>query len=166
VIDRNIFSIISEYRSKAPVDVYGLAEEIGIKVLHDKNISDSVSGTIERNKYGQYVIRVNSAHSETRKRFTVAHELGHYIYHREQIDQKAIADNRLYRRLQDNPKYNDQIDAKEETQANRFAATLLMPYDVIVQLKNEGNSCDQIADKLIVSKQAMKIRYDAIFPNG
>ncbi len=158
------FLVIQKYNSDAPVKIYELINELGIDYIKFP-LDENISGSIEKKKNDQYLIRINSSHSETRQRFTAAHELGHYIYHRKQINNQAIVDDRMYRRPKDK-RQNEEIDQKKETQANQFAATLLMPYDVIVRLRNEGDSCDQIAEKLIVSKQAMKIRYDAIFPNG
>jgi len=37
---------------------------------------------------GKYKIYINSQCGENRKRFTLAHELGHYFLHREYLTQK------------------------------------------------------------------------------
>ncbi len=157
----DFFSILNKYKyGSAPIDIYKLIVDLGIGIV-ETILDDDISGTIERKKSGQYLISINSSDSQTRKRFTAAHELGHYIYHREQIDEQCIADNRLYRST-DNSKYNAHIGKLEETQANQFAANLLMPLHLIKELKESGLSIDEIATALGVSKQAMKIRYDAI----
>ena len=93
-----------------------------------------------------------------RKRFTAAHELGHYIYHRDRIG-SGVNDNRKYRGIPHAPLYNDAIQAKEETEANRFAANLLMPKHLIDKLKKDGiESVEDLARSLGVSRDAMRIR--------
>lgn len=63
------------------------------------------------------VIRVASRQNLGRYRFTVAHELGHYVLHRQGVLDKVTT-------RRDMTIWND---ASEEAEANCFAAELLMP---------------------------------------
>lgn len=151
----NAFAVINEYRKKAPVDVEGLIRALGLgvqKALLDRNIT----GMIEKSKDDGYVITVNERDPLTRQRFTMAHELGHYIYHRARIGD-GVDDDRLYRST---GKYKtSRIGMAQETQANQFAANLLMPWDLIARLQSEGFKIpEELARHLCVSLHAMCIQ--------
>lgn len=147
---------IFKYMENAPVDVRALAFDLGIKVV-DKDLEDATSGSIEK-KDGQYVITVNMNHSENRKRFTIAHELGHFLMHDDIIDD-GIFDNKLYRSTEG--RHNQFISQIHETQANKFAASVLMPKTLIQKLIADGiNDASQLASILGVSEHAMRIRLD------
>src|SRR6266581_833289 len=66
--------------TRAPIPVEDLADGLKIDVRYSEG-SDDVSGALIRNK-DAVVIAVNSAQHENRQRFTIAHELGHFLLHR------------------------------------------------------------------------------------
>jgi hypothetical protein len=146
--------IIAKYQSHAPVDVVAIAAELGINVWETKSFPDSISGKIFKDplnggKSG-FSILVNANHSLTRKRFTIAHEIGHFVWHRHRLESGEVVDDAMYR---------SGVTAKEETEANRFAADLLMPFPLIRSLMAAGiKSPEQLATKLQVSLAAMRIR--------
>jgi Zn-dependent peptidase ImmA (M78 family) len=149
--------IINHYRKNAPVDVHGIASSLGIRI-HEAFLPDNVSGIIERAKDGNFLVTVNTFDSYTRKRFTIAHELGHFMLHRGMIGD-GIEDDRAYRSTTSGKYRNNLIGPREETQANSFAANVLMPYELIQRLQAEGYATpEQLADKLQVSVHAMSIR--------
>lgn len=155
-----IFDSINYFKSTAPVDVEGLALALQLKVER-QNLSDEICGMIKK-KDDKYIIIVNQNHALTRQRFTIAHEIGHFIYHRAKIGD-GIVDNRLYRQVSYNGIINNEIYARDEQQTNNFAANLLMPAHLIDSIKNEhgGNyDANKLAEKLNVSTQAIKIRLD------
>lgn len=155
-----IFDSINYFKSTAPVDVEGLALALQIKVER-QNLSDEICGMIKK-KDNKYIIIVNQNHVLTRQRFTIAHEIGHFIYHRTKIGD-GIVDNALYRQVSYNGIINNEINARDEQQANNFAANLLMPAHLIDNIKNEhgGNYYpNKLAERLNVSTQAIKIRLD------
>ena len=76
-----------------------------------------------------------------RDRFTVAHELGHYLLHSSGVTLARLGDEKVQA-------YRD-----PEWQANTFAAELLMPINLI-----DTNDIDEISDKFGVSISAAKIR--------
>jgi Zn-dependent peptidase ImmA (M78 family) len=158
------FDVAERYWAKGPpVDVEGIIRALGIEYAEEMR-PDSMSGLIDR--YGDgYRIVVNAAHSHVRKRFTAAHELGHYVYHRDLIGD-GIYDDAAYRTTDLSGRYrNPKILLEHETQANRFASVVLMPSALIERLLREyrldtGNPRDvkELARMLDVSEQALRIR--------
>ena len=122
-----------------------------------------IQARLQKSNY--YVITVNENHSKVRQRFTIAHEIGHYILHRNKIGD-GITDNKLYRSSTCGRFRNLNIGGKEETEANQLAANILMPFELIDQLIRQGFKLpEKLAEKLEVSTQAIKIRLDN-FPNN
>ncbi len=80
-----------------------------------------------------------------RDRFTIAHEIGHYILH----DSRSIVLTRMAPNVKI-PAYRDL-----EWQANAFGGALLMPRKLI-----RGLSVSQVADECKVSLQAAKYQLD------
>jgi len=101
---------------------------------------------------------VNSRHHPNRRRFTIAHELGHFRLHRGvaiHIDE----DFRVNLRDEDSSKGV----SWEEVEANRFAAELLMPTGFLFQdvekFKNiDKQAVQNLARRYRVSSQSMEIR--------
>lgn len=115
-----------------------------------------ISGLIE--VYGGgYRIVVNSTHSRNRRRFTAAHELGHFVYHREIIGD-GIVDDAAYRSERIGQYAGTKILREYETQANRFAATILMPSVWLDRMQAEGIPVPEMARRLQVSDEALRIR--------
>lgn len=154
-MNNNIFSTINEYSKSAPVDINGLIRALGIK-LQQALLAPDIAGMIEKTKDGSYIITVNERDPITRQRFTLAHELGHYVHHRDKIGD-GVQDDRLYRNT--GLFQNSKIGTRQETQANQFAAGVLMPFDLINQLRDAGcDTPEKLAERLVVSVQAMKYR--------
>lgn len=133
-----------------PLDVEGLATSIGLKISLE-NLPNDISGYLKK-KDGYWVLGVNSLHHPNRRRFTIAHELGHYFLHRHlgNFEDKAI-----FRREQ---QYNPR-----EYEANEFAARLLMPEDDFLLIKQKyGNDTSSIAKEFGVSELATQFRIDKV----
>ena len=155
-------AIVNYFRSKIPVDVQGLALALGIKV-REAYLSNNVSGMICKTDRG-WEITVNARHGATRKRFTIAHEIGHFVLHRSLIGDGNV-DDRAYR--SDGSVKNNRIGPREETEANRFAANLLMPADAIIRLQNDGiDNTVEMARRFNVSDGAMTIRLGQILQHA
>ena len=155
--------IISKYKSRIPVPVVDIAHEMGIKVYKSNGWPNYISGLIrkdpERGGRSGYAIYTNAKHPKTRRRFTIAHELGHYVLHRDEIGVgEGITDDALYR---------SRLSGPLERLANRFAANLLMPRDLIVEAINQGvDSVEELAAKFEVSRSAMSICLEVPFETG
>ncbi|MCF1505639.1 ImmA/IrrE family metallo-endopeptidase [Afifella sp. H1R] len=153
------YEVINRFRERHPVDVEGLAYALGVPV-HYAFLPESISGMVEPRDGGRFEIVVNANHPRTRQRFTLAHELGHYMLHRHLIG-TGVGDDCAYRSTDTGKYRNRRIGPREETQANKFAASVLMPNKLIESLQKSGvNGPSQMAKLLDVSEHAMHIRMD------
>lgn len=146
-------NIIQRHQSAAPVQTVALADDLGLKVWHVPNWPDDLSGKIvksaEQGGASGYAIYVNKSHHVNRRRFTTAHEIAHFILHRQFIGD-GIVDDGLYR---------SRLSNSMEVQANKMAADILMPRLLINQHMASGvNSVSELARIFQVSESAMSFR--------
>ena len=155
-------SVVEKYLCEIPVKLGSMAKELGVVVKRSPTIPRSVSGQIKRLETGIYEIKINKFESLVRQRFTLAHEISHFLLHRSEIDRLGeIADNVLYR-----------SGASEtiEYEANRLAAQIIMPDSIISQklgaLGTNFTDTDicRLAKEFGVSKAVMEIRIAAEEP--
>lgn len=158
-----IFEKVRQAKSTYPVDVDKLAQSLGISVVY-VDMHKEVSGALVR-KGDLYVITINKRHPRTRQRFTLAHELGHYIHHRPIIGD-GVNDSKTYRTTDSDRHYNPRILPEHETEANQFAASLLMPMDIVERLRARGLNAEEIAKELQVSRHAASIRIGVPYNTG
>ncbi len=152
---KEILEIVNHFRASIPVDVEGLAWALGI-ILERIFLPDQVSGLIQNLGDDEFKIVVNAKHSDTRQRFTIAHELAHFVLHRFMMGDGNV-DDCAYR--SDGSIKNNKIGPREETEANKFAANLLMPAEAIIRLQEQGITDPfRMAKLLKVSEGAMSIR--------
>lgn len=149
--------VIEKHWNKTPVPIYEMISDFGLE-FECQAMPDNVSGWIERLPNGSYKVAVNSGHPSTRQRFTAAHELGHYIYHRDLLGD-GVGDNRAYR-TEGTDRPNANIRPVHERQANSFAANVLMPRHVLAAIKGKGDVA-VLAKLFEVSQEAMRIRLGA-----
>ncbi len=145
-------SVIREFQKSAPVNVVSLAEKLGLSVWEEE-MSDDISGKIIKDPVNGgsagYSVIVNEKHALVRQRFTVAHEIGHFLLHRQEIGD-GLTDDALYR---------SGLSTLQEVQANKMAAEILMPFRLIEETMQSGvRTLGELAAKFQVSKQAMGIR--------
>jgi Zn-dependent peptidase ImmA (M78 family) len=133
-----------------------LARALGVSVKA-ATLGPGISGEIRPTPDGVgYVIRINRHDPPKRQRFTVAHELAHIILHRDEIG-NGIEDDVLYR---------SGLSDRREQQANRLAADILMPEDLLDEAKEAaeekgvGDLPLYLADLFGVSEAAMRIKVD------
>ncbi len=118
--------LLADHRvTSPPVDVEMLASAEGVVVVRRRFDDADVSGILFRD-VDHHVIGVNSAHPLARQRFTIAHELGHRALH---PGHELILDVPVRVNLRD--KTSSTASDMEEIEANAFAATLLMPDQMI-----------------------------------
>ncbi|WP_170288224.1 ImmA/IrrE family metallo-endopeptidase [Marilutibacter maris] len=135
---------------RTPVDVYSVAEFLGLEV-QEEVMDDELSGYIEPRKSG-WVIGVNSYHHPNRQRFTVAHEIAHFLLHK---PKERHLDVTFARRSGGRNKM--------EAEADSFAANLLMPESEVRDLISGGEtSLDRIAGRFGVSVMAAKYRAQSL----
>jgi uncharacterized protein DUF955 len=143
--------VIRKFTNLAPVDISGLAAALGVNVWQGRlgGNAGEIFRDIRKGGFSGYSIRVNAADPPVRKRFTVAHELAHFLRHR----------NRFTNRLVDDKMYRSGLGTTVENEANALAADLLMPRRGIARLRGAGvTGVQELAAKFNVSVEAMQRR--------
>lgn len=144
-----------------PVPVHKIVRHVGVHIAKQKFTGD-VSGILFRED-GEATIGVNRDHHKHRQRFTIAHELGHYLLH---PGQPLIVDKQV------RVNYRDRVSSlatdRQEIEANAFAAQLLMPDRLVTDLAERLLAGDPSMDdetlveslngRFDVSAQAMRYR--------
>lgn len=133
-----------------PIDPVTIARALGVEVLEGQ-MPDSVSGAIIKEAGDDATIFIEQSDSDNRKRFTVAHELGHYVSKADEGDEDF-----------EYVDYRGALAASgtnaEEIFANQFAAELLMPEKEVRKAWREHNSVSVLALDFGVSSDAMSFR--------
>jgi hypothetical protein len=144
--------IVERFQDSAPVDVTGLAEALGLSVWQD-DLPEGISGKIfEDRLYGGpsgYSIVVRTSDPYVRRRFTLAHEIAHFVLHQNRIG-SSLSDDALYR---------SGLSTREEVEANSMAADILMPRKLVGEyVAKYGLQPQALAAFFSVSEAAMRIR--------
>ncbi|WP_207258016.1 ImmA/IrrE family metallo-endopeptidase [Jiella flava] len=139
--------------SEPPVDPERILSELGVRYM-TADLPESESGQIRRAKDGKYEVLVNANEGPQRRRFTAAHELAHFLLHRDLIDEHGHLD-RLFGGAK-NP--SEPFSEAHEVQANKLAAQILMPKSRITALWQKDPDPEVMARQFSVSPAAMKIR--------
>lgn len=157
--------ILNKYHPKAlPIEATKIAKALGIEVKVEK-VDDDLSGFLLREpKAKRTVIGANASHHINRQRFTIAHELGHYLLHK--AEAVHLDDRKLGYMLQWRDANSATGEDINEREANLFAAELLMPANLLekdlrgkkLDLLGDDSSLKKLATKYAVSIQALTIR--------
>ena len=155
-----------KYRS-LPIPVEKIARDLGAQVRFSP-LDEELSGMIFI-KNNVPIIGVNSLHHPNRQRFTIAHEIGHLEMHRDLLTETVHVDKQFAVLMRDGSSATG--TEKIEIEANRFAAALLAPKDLIDQalaerpFDIEGKSpLDELAKRFRVSKQMLEYRISNLPP--
>ena len=145
--------------SKIPIPIKMIAKKQGLQ-LKPYKFEGEVSGMLLI-KNNIATIGYNPLESDVRQRFTIAHELGHYLLHKSQGE--LFVDKKFKAHYRDKTSATGEI--KTEMQANAFAATILMPEKMIKEelAKSDYDFTDEsqfekLANKFNVSTLAMTYR--------
>jgi hypothetical protein len=147
--------VIQPFLEEVPVKIASMARALGIEVK-SATLRPRISGQLQRSSESPsgFRIRVNRHEAPARQRFTIAHELAHFLLHRDFIGE-GIEDSILYRST---------LSDARESEANRLGAQLLMPEkSVILALRELGGRATPEVAKILaarydVSEAAMSIR--------
>ncbi len=142
-----------------PVPVADIIRDYGL-VLQESVLEDSISGMMVTKENGIAHVVINQGHHKNRQRFSMAHELGHYLLHR---NARSIfvdaSEQRFYRDAEASTGTKLQ-----EIEANAFAAELLMPQESIEERVPETLTTldepiiERLAEEFCVSQSAMVFR--------
>ncbi|MCG7563657.1 ImmA/IrrE family metallo-endopeptidase [Pseudoalteromonas sp. McH1-42] len=145
-------SIILNNHNELPIKIGKIAKELGITVKR-ATLQAGISGEIKELD-GQVTTRINRHDVKERQRFTLAHEIAHFLIHRDLIGD-GIVDDILYRSV-----LSDEL----EQQANRLGADILMPWNLVkerlklLEGKRIETKIETLAKEFEVSITAMQIR--------
>lgn len=124
------------------VESYGLS----IKAANFEDYPD-ISGVLDIEESKIYL---NEKDTPEHKRFTIAHEIGHWILHKDQL--KNNPDMAIYYRRP----IGGESDIKEK-EANYFAANLLVPLKILNKLA-VNFSVEELSKTFAVSTQVIRYR--------
>lgn len=145
---------------RAPVNVEAVAKGLGAKVVVEEMEGDVSGFLLLENNVA--TIAVNKRHHPNRQRFTIAHECGHLVLHKDQGDRLWLDKAYFYR--DSNSSTGERL---AEIQANLFAASLLMPEELVRSSLGGTRSISdtdvfKLALRFGVSEQAMTLRLAAV----
>jgi len=137
--------LMEEIGAPCDEDVVVLAlRKLDIVLIEDK--ADQVDAMLVHIPPGRPVIAVNSARPLCRRRFSIAHEIGHYILGHNSLLFSGSGGEGMIKR-----------DPRQERAANAFAAEFLMPKKLLSREAHKY-SLRGLARRYMVSMQAMEIR--------
>lgn len=152
--------VLAGFDNIIPLPIEELVKKLGITLSKEFDIKKlKFSGAINH-KDGITSIWVNPMDSKLRQRFTIAHEIGHYIHDfpLELVNQE----------IGDTPRTILKSPIPMETNANNFAGQLLMPKSKVLEMGQKlvtdhpdvsGNEIvKRLAEKFEVSVPAMTVR--------
>lgn len=145
--------VIEAVQEEIPVKVGRVAKVLGLTVKV-ATLDVGISGMIVPFTSGGYKIVINKHEPSYRQRFTLAHEISHFLLHEDYIGD-GITDNILYR-----SNLSDSIEAE----ANRLASDILMPVEKIKAWKakhreqKDADIVSPLAALFDVSEDAMRIK--------
>jgi hypothetical protein len=124
-----------------------------IEYLGSLESIEATDGSLFVNGERDFIIKVSAFTGAERDRFTIAHELGHYVLHSSQgkkpIRAARFGTNRV------------------EWEANWFAAAFLMPAeDFRATCKRHHNDCNLVAARYLVSPRAAEVRMRTLGTSG
>lgn len=147
--------VVKRFTAEHPVKVGELAQTLGIDVFRSP-LPPSISGMIRPGQPGAaaYEIRVNKYEVPERQRFTLAHEIAHFLLHKADI-RSGVIDSVMYRSA---------LTSRKEAEANRLAADIVMPMAAVrKELSTLGGVATEdvareLAVRFKVSLPAMRVR--------
>jgi len=142
-----------------PVDPVILANRVGIKVHNAKFSDEALSGMIAK-RGNAVTMLVNQSDVPYRKRFTIAHELGHHFLHLLADGDFVDSAIDLFRDLESPAEAAG--PRRAEIQANQFAAALLMPADLVRDAFVKCQDLHELARLFNVSEVAIGYRLNRL----
>ena len=146
--------VIQSNQLEIPVRIGEIALKLGLSVKIS-TLDVGISGLIKPIEgASNFKIIVNKHEPNYRKRFTLAHEVAHFLLHKELIGD-GLRDNILYR---------SKLSDAREAEANRLASDILMPRDKIKTWMDQNSgirnadAASRLAEYFDVSDDAMRIR--------
>ena len=143
IIDQLIkdYNSNQEINDQIPVNIVEKIKEQNIELNElCYDLHDEVLGEIKKEN-GKYKINIQGYDFNYRRRFTMAHELGHYKLHKDLLDDEGLDDGLSYETMY---RKNAKISSNQETQANKYAIEMLVPKELIISIVKELNKIKEI----------------------
>lgn len=137
------------YIYSAPVNAKEIAQKEGLKVIFAKfgERFQEINGLLD---FDDKIMIVNSESKPYVQNFTIAHELGHWLLHKDRRDEYELKLSRP----------NGGEDDPMEKEANTFAAELLVPFKELLEYKKKGVSNKELARMFFVSERVIEHRLE------
>ena len=152
-IQKRAEELFAQHGSEIPVQVVAIAKSLNLRIFTIRMpefIGSLPSGVLAETEDYSWSIFLKNTDSLTRQRFTIAHELGHFLLHRGQPFVDAfVAGETFYRSDEDN---------EVEKEANYFAACLLMPAVEVKKSWPKFSDPGELAKHFQVSEVSMTFR--------
>ena len=148
--------------NEPPVPVIEIAKSNEVELRLSSHKNSKISGFLFSGG-NKTILGVNAAHHKNRQRFTIAHELGHFLLHSIEVGGIHI-DHTFQVKLRSDVSSTGREN--DEREANLFAAELLMPIDFLIKELSGKKHIDieddefllELAQRYRVSRQAMAFR--------
>jgi hypothetical protein len=143
--------IVARHMQTVPVDLEKMISELGLTLQLDGSLPPSIAGKIMRDSHAPagFKIVVNPNDNPRRQRFTMAHEIGHYVLHRDLI-REDVVDDAMYR--------STTLSEGYERQADQFAGQVLLPAQKVRETYKQTKALGILSQLFNVSDAALRIR--------
>ena len=131
-----------------PVDVEGIAGSLFLNIVQSDTREHHARAVLEHGE-----IRVNASESRTGRRFSIGHEIGHYLLHPDGFVFSTHEDP-------ESELYSVNPDKELEDEADYFSGVLLVPPRWLREDVDAGLLPDQLADRYQVSRDAVFVAID------
>ena len=160
-VDRLAKEILTQHGLfSVPVDPVVLANLLGVTVNNAKFSDESWAALIAKRDHTTRIF-VEQSDPPYRKRFSIAHELGHHFLHLP--GEGEIVDKHADMFREKEPSIGSVSEERiREIQANWFAAALLMPAELVHIEWHRDPSVKRMATLFNVSEEAMGYRLDTL----
>jgi hypothetical protein len=150
--------------TQVPLDIRQLVTSMGINIKTCNGLFRDYVGLLEQVGLGWVIYLNESGYSEQSKRYTLAHELGHVLLHRDTVGLDFCPDEMFhgytYFKWADyGSRYVIREHRLKQHQADMFAMRLLMPEHIIEEkVKSGGCTIGSLADEFKLSTTVVKCR--------
>lgn len=130
-IEAKVRELLEAHNITQPaVPIKKVVKELNINLVsYDFGAENDISGMLVIEN-GMGTIGYNPNNSKQRQRFTIAHELGHYLLHNHSKSEVFVDKDFIVKYRSD--KNYSPAEIKQEQEANAFAAELLMPKKMLL----------------------------------
>jgi hypothetical protein len=131
--------------SREPISLRDVVSALNLELVHKTREPFSCEAALEPLGDGHAIV-LRGGSDERRRRFTIAHEIGHFVLHPQRLGpERGGAVNAAWR--------------AQEREADQFAAELLMPEPLVREaVVEQGDDVARLADRFDVSRPAMQTR--------